>query len=209
MPEDYQANEAIEIAKTQMSKITLDSYHNVEQMDKNWVKGNFGELTKVVVPRLVKMLNTVHHRVQAVGIGRGRRSFFGFYILSIFQNPKNSNFSKIFTNCLPTPTVHTLMQNPATALALSQSIELVPALLSPYAGADDNELNDGQVEQQKICSVIHLMSQKQETSIKIIQGHAAFGVVKLLEVVQLKTKSYVLHAIYNILRNDVTGVGRV
>ena len=110
---------------------------------------------------------------------------------------------------MPTPTVHTLMQNPATALALSQSIELVPALLSPYAGADGNDLNDGQVEQQKICSVIHLMSQKQETSIKIIQGHAAFGVVKLLEVVELKTKSYVLHAIYNILRNDVTGVGRV
>ena len=95
MPEDYQANEAIEIAKTQMSKITLDSYHNVEQMDKNWVKGNFGELTKVVVPRLVKMLNTVHHRVQAVGIGRGRRSFSGFIFYRFFKMLKKvSAFSK-------------------------------------------------------------------------------------------------------------------
>ena len=75
MPEEYKANEKIEFAKTQMSKVTLDSYYNVEKMDKNWVKGNFGELTKVVIPWLVKMLNTVHHRAQGVEIG-GVRKFF-------------------------------------------------------------------------------------------------------------------------------------
>ena len=90
------------------------------------------------------------------------------------------------------------MQNKTTALALSQSLEVVPALLAPYSG--ESHLVDDIVCQSRICSVVHLMSQKAETSTKLIEGHAAFGIVRLLEMVEAKTKTYILHSIYNVLR---------
>lgn len=68
-PMDYRPNDKIEEIKNNMSEVTLQSYENVKNMDQNWVQGNRGELTKVIIPRLVKMLNNVAHRPNAIATG--------------------------------------------------------------------------------------------------------------------------------------------
>ena len=41
-----------------MSEQTRDAFKLVQELDENWVKGSYGEVTKVVLPRLVYMLET-------------------------------------------------------------------------------------------------------------------------------------------------------
>ena len=68
-PEDYRPDVQIENIKKTMSKVTLESYNNVKEMDHHWVEGNRGEVTKVIIPRLVKMLNNAAHRANAIATG--------------------------------------------------------------------------------------------------------------------------------------------
>ena len=41
-----------------MSQQTKNAFELVKELDKNWVNGSYGEVTKVVLPRLVYMLET-------------------------------------------------------------------------------------------------------------------------------------------------------
>lgn len=64
----------------------------------------------------------------------------------------------------------------------------------------DNE--DGIEVQRKLCSVINLLSQSEETAIKLIEGHVCFGIVTLLKRASITSKRYILMAMYNILKQD-------
>ena len=83
-PEDYRPDVKIEEIKLNMSEVTLLSYENVKNMDKNWVAGNRGELTKVIIPRLVKMLNDEAHRPNAIATGYCLLMNVNFYYFDKF-----------------------------------------------------------------------------------------------------------------------------
>lgn len=57
-PENYEDSQEIKDLKQTMSAQTRKAFQLVEELDKNWVKGSHGEVTKVVLPRLVYMLET-------------------------------------------------------------------------------------------------------------------------------------------------------
>ena len=51
-----------------MSDQTKEAYDLVRNLDKNWLQGSHGEVTKVVLPRLVYMLETQHQEYRKSAI---------------------------------------------------------------------------------------------------------------------------------------------
>ena len=67
---------------------------------------------------------------------------------------------------------------------------------------DLQETDEGVEVQRKLCSIVNLLSQSEETAMKLIEGHVCFGIVSLLDRASIRGKHYILMAIYNILKQD-------